>query len=221
MKRCNKCNVDVDSVRNSCPLCGQILEKIDDKQITKYPSYLPTEKHLNILLRILLYLSILAIISTVLINFLTYKETLWSIYVVLGVLYLWVLLRSTIMSKGNIAGKLLVQMITVSLVCYGIELISDTSNWALDYVIPFVCIATILAILIISLIKKMKYNDYLTYLLLAVLISWVPLIFYFFDIIKISWPSVAAASLSIAVVLGMIVFADRATKDEIKKRFHV
>ena len=133
----------------------------------------------------------------------------------------WILLRSTIMSKKNIAGRLLIQMIAVSLLCIGIEKQSHSSGWALDYVVPFLCIVTILAILIIIFSKQMFYSDYLLYLLLAIIISFVPMILYLFKQINILWPSIAAASVAIMAALGMILFADRATKDELKKRFHL
>lgn len=222
MKKCIKCNVAINSSRKTCPLCGQLLDSAGHEgENILYPRYESDQKSINLLLRILLYISILSILSTVLINFLTYQGTLWSIYVVLGILYGWILLRSTIMSRSNIAGRLLIQLVATSLVTYGIERVSNSENWALEYVVPFSCIVTMIAIVIIIIIKKMKYTDYISYLLLAVLISWVPLILYLTKIVEILWPSIAAAGVGVAIILGMIIFADTATKDELKKRFHI
>lgn len=221
MKNCVKCHVQVKTTRKTCPLCGQILETITDDDLNIYPHYHSDEKHLNILLRILLFISILSILVTVLINFLTYSGSLWSVYVILGILYGWILLRLTIMSRTNIAGRLLIQMITTSLVTYGIERVSGDDDWALEYVVPFICIVTMISIVMILLIKKMKFNDYLSYLLLSVVISWVPMILYWTRVVKVLWPSITAAAVAVAIVLGMIIFADTATKDELKKRFHI
>lgn len=222
MKRCNKCNLNVNSHRKTCPLCGQILENPNKETPPMlYPPYNGNIKRINLFLRILMFVSLVTIFISLLINFLTTPKDLWSIYVIIGVFYGWVLLRSTIMSKSNVALRLIVQMVALSIVVWGIQENSHSGNWALDYVIPCIGILTTLSIIIIIMSKPMKYSDYLFYLLIAVLIGFVPIILYFTEIVTVLWPSIAAAGLSIVTILGMIFFADRATKDELKKRFHL
>lgn len=225
MKRCPKCNVNINSLRKTCPLCGEILseDKTKAEGICLYPHYNYEEKKTNLFLRISLFISIVAIFVVVVINILTYRnsQTLWSIYVVMGVAYGWILLRSTILSRRNIAGRLLIQMLTLSGIVIGIEKVSKSSGWALEYVVPFICILTTQAIVILLISKKMRYNDYLLYLLVAILISFVPIILYWSGVVKVLWPSISAACVAIITILGMIIFADRATKDELKKRFHL
>ena len=223
MKECSQCKVKVNTPRKTCPLCGQIL--IDDSkgkaEENLYPSYeYPNKKH-NTAVRILLFLSIISITISATINILTFMGSYWSIYVVLGVLYGWILLRATILSHQNIAGRLLLQLFTLSIITYAIEKLANSDGWAMEYVIPFLCIATTFSIGVIILIKPMRYTDYVSYLFMTIIISWIPLIFYFTDMIKVAWPSVAAASFSLTTIVGMITFADRATKDELKRRFHI
>jgi len=221
MRECEKCHISVATNRKTCPLCGNILVGKSEQGKAIYPPFASAEKQRNIALRILLFLAISSMLISIFVNLLTNPKDRWSVYVVISVIYSWILLRSTIMSKKNIAGRLLIQMIAVSLLCIGIEKQSHSSGWALDYVVPFLCIVTILAILIIIFSKQMFYSDYLLYLLLAIIISFVPMILYLFKQINILWPSIAAASVAIMAALGMILFADRATKDELKKRFHL
>ena len=146
MKKCNECNIDVNSIRKTCPLCGQLLKADKEKSIDYhlYPQYLHTEKKANLVLRIFLFISLVVILVSMLINLLTYNDSksLWSLYVILGVWYGWVLLRYTILSRLNIAGRLLLQMISISLIVIGVEKVSKGSGWALEYVIPFICIIT-------------------------------------------------------------------------------
>lgn len=223
MKQCDKCKVQVKTNRKTCPLCGQILiDNHPNQEIDNlYPAYEYPNPKVNIAVRILLFISIVAIALSVSINILTFVGSYWSIYVILGILYAWILMRTTILSHHNIAFRLLVQLFALSIVTYGIERVSESSGWALEYVVPFLCISTTIAIGLIMVIKPMRYADYISYLFIIILISWIPLIFYFTEIIDILWPSVAAASLSLTTILGMITFADRATKDELKKRFHI
>ena len=223
MKECKKCKVHVNTNRKTCPLCGQIL--IDNNQDNKYdnlyPAYEYPNKTINIALRILLFISIITIAVSITINALTFVGSYWSIYVVLGILYAWILMKTTILSHQNIALRLIIQLIALSIVTYAIELVSVSSGWALEYVIPSLCIATTTAIGLIMLFKPIRYSDYVSYLFIAILISWIPLVFYFTEIINILWPSVAAASFSLTVIMGMITFTDRATKDELKRRLHI
>ena len=222
MKKCSKCKVNVNSHRKTCPLCGQILDNPNkETQTMLYPPYNSNSKKINLFLRILLFTSIITIVISLLINLLTNPKHLWSIYVIIGVFYGLILIRSTIMSKSNVALRLVIQMITLSIVVVAIEELSDSGSWALDYVIPFICIVTTLSIIIIIISKPMIYSDYLFYLLIAVIIGFVPLILYFTKIVDVLWPSISAAGVSIITIFGMIFFADRATKDELKKRFHL
>lgn len=224
MKKCLKCNVLHNTTRKSCPLCFEILQDIDGKAYLgpEYPKPTPTPEKYNVLLRIITFLSIVAIFSSVLVNILTYKnsKSLWSLIVVLGVLYFWVLLRSTFKAKSNVPMRLVIQMITLSILVVAIDWVSGFSCWSINYVIPFLSMASLLAIISIF-ISKMRSGEYLLYLLAAAILGFIPFILWLFDLIQVLWPSLAAASLSFATIIGMIVFADKETKEELKKRFHI
>jgi hypothetical protein len=219
MKKCPKCLVEVKSNRRTCPLCGQMLEGEGSTHPT-YPPYQPVIKQVNLMLRIILFITLVAGLTSLLINILTYVDTWWAGYVILGLIYMWIVIKSTILSRRNVAKKLLTQMITLSLIVIAIEKISKTSGWALDYVVPSICGLTTIAIIILIMSKKMRFNDYLLYLITTVLISFVPMILYWSNVVAVLWPSVTAAGISVVTILGMIIFADTATKDELKKRFH-
>lgn len=219
MKKCPKCLVEVRSNRRTCPLCGHMLEGEGTLQPT-YPAYQPIPKQVNLLLRIILFITIVAGLTSALINLLTYTDTWWAGYVILGLIYMWIVIKSTILSRRNVAKKLLIQMLALSLIAIGVEKISKSSGWALDYVVPSICGLTIIAIIILIMSKKMRFNDYLLYLLTTVLISFVPIILYWTDVVVVLWPSVSAAGIAVVTIIGMIIFADTATKDELKKRFH-
>lgn len=222
MKHCDKCNVDVSTSRKTCPLCGEILKGDSDNQsLELFPKYQEPIIRINFVLRTLLFLAITSIIASLLVNLIVTPNNWWSIYVVISIMYLWVLLRNTIMARGNIGGKLLLQMIAVSILVIVVEKKSGSSGWALEYVVPFLIIATIFSIIIIILSKQMLYSDYIIYLIIAIIMAFIPIILYWSQVITVFWPSITAAAVALATILGMIIFADRATKDELKKRFHL
>lgn len=224
MKKCSKCNLLHNTTRKSCPLCFEILEDLDGKdfQGPDYPRPVPEPSSYNVLLRIIAFLSVIAVFVSALVNALTYSKTktLWSLIVVLGVVYFWVLLRSTFKAKVNVGLKLVIQMLMLSSLVVGIDAVSGFSRWSLNYVVPFLSIASLLAIIAV-LLGKVKFAEYLLYLLAAVILGFIPFILWLVNLIDVLWPSLAAASLSFATIIGMIVFADKETKEELKKRFHI
>jgi hypothetical protein len=215
----------VDTDRKTCPLCFDILQNVDDKPVLNptYPKPTPTPAHYNVFIRIVTFFTIIGIFSSVLVNIFTYREskTLWSVIVILGLLYFWVLLKSTFRVKSNVPMRLVLQMLTLSLLVIGIDLVTGFSRWSLNYVIPFLSMASLLSMISLLIGSNVRFGDYLLYLLAAIILGFIPIIIWLFKVSDVLWPSLAAASLSFVTIVGMIVFADKSTKEELKKRFHI
>lgn len=224
MKKCIKCNLLVDSKHKTCPLCGEELELINDESNRQnYPSYeaIPVKK--NILLRVFIFLTIVVDLISILIDFLTYKEggIHWSSFPIASTIYLWILIRFTILSKRNAAFKLLIQMITVSLVVFVIDIYSKGGGWALNYVIPFLSMASTLMIAIILMARRMKFSSYVFNLFASIILGFIPFILWLTGIVTVNWPSLSAACFSLLTLIGMILFANEEIKEEIKKKFNI
>jgi hypothetical protein len=208
-----------------CPLCFSVLEGeniLENDQID-YPKYDFFKPKYNIFLRIITFITILVILSSILVNILTYEndQTLWAIIVILAMGYLWVLLRSTFKTKANAPTKLVIQMVTLSIFMFGIDYVTGYDKWSINYVIPFLSMASLLSIISLLVGNGVRFGEYSLYLFSSVLLGMIPFILWLFKLVDELWPSLAAASLSIATIIGMLVFADKETKEEIKKRFHI
>lgn len=223
MKKCNKCKIEVNSIRKTCPLCLSVLETDNTEYEKKYPTpkFLPHKK--NLFLRILSFLSFIGIFASVIINFMTYEkgEKLWSVIVIFNIGYFWLLVKSTFKKEGNIPVRLVVQTIAVSVLVYVIDRFSDNSGWAINYVIPFITMASLLSILSLSIGSKHRYINHFSHIITAIFLGFVPVILWLFDWADILWPSLVAAGFSFITIIGMVIIGDRDTKDEIKKRFHI
>jgi hypothetical protein len=218
----------------TCPLCTTVLKE-SDKETTLKPSKFPPYKSSdavkrNFVLRLLLFISIVVGGVSFLINMLLLETGLWSLIVISGIIYLWILIKYTIMTNYNISLRLLFQAITVTLLVFAIErfipsltLAPIGTRWALEYVMPFVMIATSLAITIIIFVRPLKYRDYVFYLFCMSILGFIPIILYLFKLIEPHGfiPSLICAAYSVITLLGMFFFGDRTTKDELVKRFHI
>lgn len=231
MKYCQKCKVNVNTTRMTCPLCRDILiERDQNHHLELYPQHTEHKKKFHIARKICSFISLIICSVCLLVNILTYKHMLWSLVVICGVLYLWTLVKGTILSRRNIARKLIFQAVTIACLLLSIQLLTPNTHWLVPYALPFVMVGTIFAITLLIFIKTMRYKDYMLYLIVVALVGILPILLSFINSIKplfivndqlILWPSIVSAVYAIFTIIGMFIFGDRATKDEFKKRFHI
>lgn len=233
MKYCKSCGVNVDTDRMTCPLCKEVLEYFDDSHIKgmeQYLGYKEKPKKLHIVRKLFLFLSIIVLTICAVVNIMTYNGTLWSLIVAGTILYLWVLVKFTILSRKNIAKKLVLQAAAILLLFVFIQSLTPDTRWALPYALPFVMLATCFAITLLILIKTMRYKDYMLYLVSVALVGLIPLLLSIIDATKflfevnekiVRWPSIVCSLYALFTIIGLFIFGDRATKDEFKKRFHI
>ena len=224
MKYCDKCHIEIETNKQYCPLCHQVLKGEGDPSIPEvYPEFVSQRREfLPLTKKVLLFLTLTSILILLGINWINYDGKLWSFIPVGGILYFWVVLRYGVLSKQNIAFKL--ALLTTILI--GILNLIDQNygihqGWALNYVTPIALFACNLAISFIMWIKRINYRDYFFYLFTIIIFSLVPLILYLFHVITISWPSVTAFALAVFILLFIIFFFPKYIRDEIKKRFHI
>lgn len=228
MKHCDKCQVDINTNQEYCPLCHQTLQGENDPDFIEfYPEYVPLRQEvLPLTKKVLFFLTIVSILTLIVINVLTWKnnENIWSLIPIGSILYFWLIVRYGVLSKQNIAFKFF--LLTTGLVLilnlidrvHGVE---ETRGWALDYVTPLAFLACNLAISVIIWVRKINYRDYIFYLITIKVFSLIPIILALTGIIKVIWPAVAAFGAAIFILLFIIFFFPRSIKDEIKKRFHL
>ncbi len=110
------------------------------------------------------------------INLVTRKsgERLWFPYVAASMLYVFILIRNCILSKHNTAFKILVQMLSISILVYIIDYFSGYTGWSINYVIPILSVASSFTIVIVLLAKKVKYSEYIFCLISSVIIGIIP-----------------------------------------------
>ncbi len=232
MKHCHECNIDIDTNRVTCPFCRDILKEINDDttKMEDYQKYKETKQNSHTVRKIFIFLSLIAIFVCSLVNGLTFSGSLWSLIVIGGIIYLWVLIRITIMSRQNIALKLFLQAVAIGIILLFIQVQNNNIHWLMPYALPFLMVATTLAITLLIFIKIMRYRDYMLYLIMVALLGIIPIILVFIETTQylfevdgklIIWPSIVSCSYAVFTLIGMFLFGDRATKTEFIKRFHV
>lgn len=226
MKWCEQCKLHVNTERKVCPLCFNSLkeeESFNDYQ--PYPKRKVKKKKPNIAYKIFLFLCIISVLTTSIIDFSTHKDgdIWWSLFVFFGVLYVFTLVRSTILSKIYIIKRLVIQELIISVLLFAIDKLSDGSGWSYTIVIPLVITSTNIANSMIMMINHKHFGDGFIAMLFSLLLGCVPFILQLFNVIEGEglWAPLVSACFSICVISGIFIFGGKVSKEELEKRFHV
>jgi hypothetical protein len=205
-------------------LCDRGLENEGDST-TVYPSYEKSYQQIKAftIYKLYLFITIAGMAISLTINMLMLKTIpfVWSPIVIVGLLYVWVIIRNTVISKMHIGGKILILFIASAVFVLFLDIYFDFSKWSTNYVIPFLIALSTMVITIIALAKKSIWNDYMGYLLATFFISLCPVLLFILRLANVLWPSVSAILYSLLTIIGLFVFSDQKFKDETKKRFHL
>ncbi|XMB72849.1 DUF6320 domain-containing protein [Mycoplasmatota bacterium WC30] len=224
MKKCDKCNITIETKQPYCPLCHQILSGETDPNFKEvYPEYVSLRKKiLPTTKKVLLLSTIISIIILIIVNILDKSGKYWSLIPIGAIVYFWFLVRVGILSRRNMAFRLalLTVLLILLLIYIDYTTVQVDNGWSLNYVMPFLLVTCNLAISFILWIKRLNYRDYFFYLLIVIVFSIVPLFLAFFKVVEIAWPSIASFGLALTILLFIVFFFPKSIKEEIKKRFH-
>lgn len=228
MKYCPNCKVDVNTERITCPLCRTNLENKEkartDVIYQPYPKFKEREKRRHLFFKVLIFFSIIGMIIAGVINYLTFDNdnpSYWSLIVIVGIMVSWFFGRGMFVSKGNFGRRLSLLNLSCFILLLVIEFDFSNRSWVLNYILPFLIIAELACLSLMSLISSKQYRRLIAYIFMLVLLSFIPPIFLRFDIVTISWPAISCGLFGLIVFLGMIVFGFRITIDQLKRYFHI
>lgn len=221
MKTCKRCNVKVLDNTHNCPLCKTVLTDFDGISADSiYPSVDVNVRRYNVIARIFIFLSIVGGIASVITNYITYNGIMWSLFTVAAILYGWAAIIHSIKHHINIASKILVQAIFVSILALIMDYVLGYSGWAVNYVIPNLFSIANIAVLIIIIVNRMNWNIYVLYQIAIALFGFIPIVLFLFGIINKPIITVIATVISSMTLLVAIIFGDKSVKSELKRRFH-
>ncbi len=223
MKKCKYCNVTVDTDKTFCPLCYNRLDKIDDVGEEFYTPRMYNEtsnKRFHFLSRLFLFLSICSTVVCLLINTLVDNTVTWWPIVSLGIIYLWVLVRHTILSRSGPISKVFMQIIILILLLYFSERLS-LEHWLIPYVYPSIAMAAALVLLMMVFISP-KRNEYVfSFLLMTAILGSVSTIFMFTNSDEFTLLNLISLSFNGTICIGYILFSYNAIKTELTRKWHL
>lgn len=220
---CENCKINFDTDTGSCPLCFERFgePRYESRLFPPRPKTI-TRKAMGAFSKAYFFATLVISVVLGIINFLAIKRLTWSLLVLTCLIYLYVLIRNTILAKSEIAAKTLFQAVLMSLFLYSIDYFAtDNKMWSLKYAIPFLLVASTLLLTILAVSNKRKWRDFTLSVLFMALVGFVPFVLYLVKVIDVFWPSLIAFLLSGFTVIGMLLFHHKKLTNEIKKNFHI
>lgn len=221
MKYCPQCRVSIENDTESCPLCFSQLVITDSEFEREYPAVSAISGRRRIILRLILFISVIAAGVSIAVNRLHDFSVFWSLGVVAGLAYAWISLISALKSSKNIGLNLIIQIMALSLLSAAIDYLCGWKGWSVNYVAPFLMTAGTVVITIITIVRPMQLRNYIIYLIDIAVLGLISLILIWTGTATVKWALIACALYSNITLLGMFLFADRRARHEVKKRFHL
>lgn len=222
MKKCSSCNVFVNEDTLLCPLCVKSLEEenhsLDHEKI--YPELDTLLTSYKFIKRLLLFISILAGGSSIVINLALNPSVLWSLIVISGIFYFWLAVSNVIRTNTNAAFKILFQTVCACILAAGIDYELGWIGWSVKFVIPGILCFGIIGVLILVLFNRTNWARYVLYQSITAFFGFLPIILYKTGVSDNFIMSIIPTGLAFVCLTITIVFGDRTIKNEFKRRIH-
>lgn len=230
MKICEKCGVSVTGGFEKCPLCQNTLadagntDDNPDNNITEEETFpfvpLAIHKH-SMLFRVVQLCSAILVIVSFTVNWMLPQSGLWSLFVVAGVVCVWLSLIVAIRKRRNILKNLAYQVTIVSIFSVIWDIFTGWRGWSVDFFIPIAFVSVMSATAIIARILKMQTETYIIYSFLLIIYGIIPAFFVLSGLSVIIYPSLICAACSFISFAALLIFEGRNMTEELKRRLHL
>lgn len=222
LNHCDQCSADVDAALMHCPLCGTKLTDAPCEN-TLYPELIEKEfvDRRSLMDDTLLFVTFIFIVGSILLNIIFWNGVPWFMAVAAPILYTWILVRVTILTDIYPGHKALLNMAGIMGMMLAFDFVGGWHGWSYEIVLPFVLVAGLVYIDIYAWIHKTYWRDNLMYAILFIGLCFIPLALYFAGLSDALAPMLLSSIAGTVTILGILRFAVRRVRGEMRKRLHI
>lgn len=155
------------------------------------------------------------------VDFMINKRFDWSLFVAAGCLCTWFLVSVAYVKRRNLLKNAMWQLLLVTVIAVLWDVFTGWRGWSVDYVLPLLSLAVLLAIPVAAKVQRLETAEYLFYFLQACAFGWIPMILVFAGVVKDTYPSVICTGASLLTVAWLLIFRRRDMFREIQKKFRI
>lgn len=224
MKLCENCLVKVDTNLKFCPLChSHLLEENEKKTPEKFnnKSKEISKKSPKIVVgKIFFILSVLIIAVSVFINITTHTIA-WSVIVGLSILYLWVLVAHTIISRDTPFKKVLYHLIALIALLTSTNLIFGGNDWLTNFVYPGLAMLVSIVLSFILLCSKNRKNMVFSFFSIIFLMTIASAVLLIFKIDAFMLLNQINLMVQAIFIVSYLLFGYKTILSEASRKFHI
>ena len=221
MLKCDNCKLSLQGEYEVCPLCGGIIRENGGVEEEIFPNIPTIFQEFNIFIRIIILVSIAAIVVSFAINLIFTRDSRWSLIVAAGICCMWISLFAIIRKKSNIPKAIVWQVVLLSVLSVLWDWSMGWLGWSLDFVIPSVCFGAMVVMAIAAKILKIGVRDLIVYLSIDIIFGFIPIIFILTGVLNIIFPSVICVATSAISLAALILFEGDNMKAELNRKMHI
>jgi hypothetical protein len=165
--------------------------------------------------------ALVAFLAALLVNLLTTPNILWSLIAGAGLVYLYVLIRHTIMTSYGSAAKIFLQGFLIAVLVWIVQGVTHSGNWAYEYVIPMILLANTVVLWALAIVRRVRRGNYSLNLLIISVLDFVPVIWYLTGHSVVLWTMIVSASISLATMVPVLTVFGKFLLTELKRLFHM
>lgn len=221
MSRCKQCGVIVRDDTDVCPLCNCVLE-IDGETENKYPDIWAKNHLLKLLIRICLFVMLVAESILIFLNYIYFDGLYWSVIAGVVFAYIYLTLAYTVSySRAGYRMKIIVGVAGAILLLFVIDHVLGNNGWSINYVFPAALLATDAAVLLLIFFNRKNWQSYLSFQIAMIIFSLIPVILSELGYMTFSSFAYIALAVAVFLFLGTVIIGGKRATTELKRRFHI
>ena len=217
MSKCSKCNVELNTISDICPLCNS---EIKNKDESIYP-VIKNNLTKKLLMKKIFFINCLVCMIVLLINYLCTPKIKWSLFVVIQLIGMYFVFSKVLRGRNKILRLIFMLNFMICIISIFWDYYVGFNGWSINYVFPSLCICYGIFMIILRFVKYFAFRENTAYIYLNVCIEFVPLILLMLN--KITFPLLAIISFVMGVlnILILMIFDGSNFKEDIRKKLHI
>jgi hypothetical protein len=214
-----------------CPLCNSVTEELDKEanesarklfgDNAPYPNAQGRQKLVRFILKLVLFVFVVAEVVMILINYYTKTSYPWSVITGFSMFYIYLSLLYWVSHDSGFAAKVGLQFFITMVFLYEIDYWNGFRGWSLQWAIPGIILLGDGLVLFLMALNRSRWQSYMLLLLLMTICSIANVALYFMGIIAgVILPLISFCVTSL-FFFATVLFGGRKAGTELGRRFHV
>ena len=228
-RHCNRCNVDVVDEAIECPLCHEVLDLDDEDKVENisdmvsrsatYPDVTVSLKIMKLVIRIVIFASVIAGITVLLVNYLSFNGVYWSLIVIAGLVYGNLTLLYSFRDRKSIQRIIQVQMLAAIVLLQILDYLLGSKGWSFSYALPILFVGVDVGMVVLMIVGIDGWQTYIMTEIVTFILSIVIFVMRLCGLVKGSFFMIIAIAVTGIILLGTVLFGQKMVENELKRRF--